>query len=110
MSLRYTPDQNAETQVLLEQIREARQRERDNLHTRRLAKLRLRLVTANYDSEVASVEARDMQNRAVEVEQRFNNPVDHIARPPRRILRRRQPAAAVQIPPMDPPPAPPHRQ
>lgn len=102
MSLRYTPDQNTEAEALLEQIRTARVRERDNLHTRRLAKLRLRLVTANYDSEAASVEAREMQNRAVEVEQRINNPIDPIARQPRRIpARRRQPAAEVPVPPIE---------
>ena len=101
MSLRYTPDQNTEAEALLEQIRTARVRERDNLHTRRLAKLRLRLVTANHDSEVASADARDMQNRAVEVEQRINNPVDPIARPARRIVRRRQPAAEVPVPPVE---------
>jgi hypothetical protein len=99
MSLPYTQDQRSEAGALLDQIRTARTGERDNLHTRRLAKLRLQLVTANYDSEVASTEARDMQNRAVEVEQRINNPVEPIGRQPRRqIVRRRLQAADIPVP------------
>lgn len=99
MSLPYTQDQRGEALELLNQIRTARTGERDSLHTRRLAKLRLQLVTANYDSSCASAEARDMQNRAVEVENRINNPVEPHARPPRAVrARRRQPAAEVAVP------------